>query len=542
MREITKYCLVIWYATVVTTASASLYCEYYNETLCNSNSLGLGCNGTEECKPNEDIKKNLCYILWQNSSDGLSIKLKGCWVGNHRDCSSETPCMETRRESKLQLFFCCCEGDLCTRHMNPSSLILLSSMTAAAKPITSIPIKLTSSGSQVISILMCTLIPFVGLTLITVVAYWVYRNHRMLYFNEVPTAESLVSPLPSPLLGSHPIQLIEVKAQGRFGSVWKARILNVNVAVKIFPPQDKNSWFVEQEIYRLPQMKHENILTWMGVEKHGDSMHSEYWLITAYHEKGSLCDYLKANLITWKELLSIAISIAKGLTHLHEELPPRKGEGYKPSIAHRDFKSKNVLLKRDMTACIADFGLALVFYQGQSPRDAQGQVGTRRYMAPEVLEGAVNFNKDAFLRIDMYACGLVLWELISRCCAQEGPVGEYLLPFEEEIGQHPTLEDMQEVVVQKKFRPKFNKDWKKYPGLAAVCDTAEDCWDHDAEARVSASCVLERLSLLTKSQSSISTNNISTVPEPQRNASTSNIKSSAPVSEIDTETPQESTI
>ena len=50
------------------------------------------------------------------------------------------------------------------------------------------------------------------------------------------------------------------------------------------------------------------------------------------------------------------------------------------------------------------------------------QVGTRRYMAPEVLEGAINFNRDAFLRIDMYACGLVLWELLSRCT---GPTGMY---------------------------------------------------------------------------------------------------------------------
>lgn len=48
------------------------------------------------------------------------------------------------------------------------------------------------------------------------------------------------------------------------------------------------------------------------------------------------------------------------------------------------------------------------------------QVGTRRYMAPEVLEGAINFQRDAFLRIDMYAMGLVLWELVSRCTAADG--------------------------------------------------------------------------------------------------------------------------
>lgn len=51
------------------------------------------------------------------------------------------------------------------------------------------------------------------------------------------------------------------------------------------------------------------------------------------------------------------------------------------------------------------------------------QVGTRRYMAPEVLEGAINFQRDAFLRIDMYAFGLVLWELVSRCTAADGEAG-----------------------------------------------------------------------------------------------------------------------
>lgn len=43
------------------------------------------------------------------------------------------------------------------------------------------------------------------------------------------------------------------------------------------------------------------------------------------------------------------------------------------------------------------------------------QVGTHRYMAPEVLDGAISFTKDSFLRIDVYAAALVLWELLSRC-------------------------------------------------------------------------------------------------------------------------------
>lgn len=70
-------------------------------------------------------------------------------------------------------------------------------------------------------------------------------------------------------------------------------------------------------------------------------------------------------------------------------------------------------------------------------------------MAPEVLEGAINFSRDAFLRIDMYACGLVLWEVLSRC-KDIGQVGPYKLPFEAETTPHPTLEEISELVVHQK--------------------------------------------------------------------------------------------
>lgn len=110
-------------------------------------------------------------------------------------------------------------------------------------------------------------------------------------------------------------------------------------------------------------MKHPNILEYIGVEKHTDP--TEFWLITSYHSYGSLCDYLKAHTVTWQEMCKIAESMARGLTHLHEEFAASKDQGLKPAVAHRDFKSKNVLLKDDLTACIADFGLALIFQPGK---------------------------------------------------------------------------------------------------------------------------------------------------------------------------------
>ncbi|MEQ2266313.1 Activin receptor type-2A [Xenotaenia resolanae] len=256
--------------------------------------------------------------------------------------------------------------------------------------------------------------------------------------------------------------------------------------------QERQSWQTEYEIYSLSGMRHENLLLFIGAEKRGCNAELELWLITAYHDKGSVCDHLKANVLSWSELCLIAQTMSRGLAYLHKDIP-----GHKPCIAHRDFKTKNILLKSDLTACIADFGLALRFEAGKSSEAAHRHVGTRRYMAPEVLEGAINFQRDVFLRIDMYAVGLVLWELASRCKAADGPVDEYMLPFEEEVGQHPSLEDMQEVVVFKKLRPTLRECvldvFVPLQGLALLCETIEELWDHEAEARLSAGCVEERV-------------------------------------------------
>lgn len=83
-------------------------------------------------------------------------------------------------------------------------------------------------------------------------------------------------------------------------------------------------------------------------------------------------------------------------------------------------------------------------------------------MAPEILEGAINFTRDSFLRIDVYACGLVLWELVTRCTGHGGPVTEFSLPFEAELGSHPTLEEMQENIVTKKMRPQIYEAWRTH--------------------------------------------------------------------------------
>lgn len=450
----------------------------------------------EECQPVEADKSNHCFVLWQfdNVTNTAYPKVKGCFVDTV-SCTDRTSNCRLHN-SKLPLLHCCCEGDMCNQNVVfpgiEAGILAQTEMPPERVPASAVP----SADEDTKAVIAYTLTPLFLLFAILVGCYLLYRKRKGTSFAELANGEASLSRPPSAGAGMEneavglvgQVTLCEVRARGRFGAVWRAKLGQRDVAVKVFPLQDKQSWLAEQEIFRLARMDHPDILHYIGVDKKGDNLQAEYWLVTAYHEKGSLCDYLKGHTLTWVEAWRIAACVARGLAHLHEE------GGGKPAVAHRDFKSKNVLLKADLSACIADFGLALIFVAGRGCGDAHGQVGTRRYMAPEVLDGAINFTKDAFLRIDMYACALVLWEIASRCsdAAPELP-GQYRLPLEEEVGSHPSLEEMQEAVVQRKLRPHIPPHWRNHPGLTVLCDTMEECWDHDAEARLSASCVLERV-------------------------------------------------
>ncbi len=242
--------------------------------------------------------------------------------------------------------------------------------------------------------------------------------------------------------------------QGRFGEVWRATCNGETVAVKIFSSRDGASWARETSVYTTSMLCHPNILAYYAsdmISRGGGC--TQLWIVTAFHAAGSLHDFLTEQSITPEQALKLARSISAGLAFLHTEAVG------KPSIAHRDVKSKNILVMANGEACIADLGLALVKRESwdSGPPPAGPFAGTKRYMAPEILAlyllvwGKTDLSQikedeeeeevavpeflaecthpllafEVYLAADVYALGLVLWEICWRASGKSYEVNCY---------------------------------------------------------------------------------------------------------------------
>uniref|UniRef100_A0A4W5LGI5 Serine-threonine/tyrosine-protein kinase catalytic domain-containing protein n=1 Tax=Hucho hucho TaxID=62062 RepID=A0A4W5LGI5_9TELE len=88
----------------------------------------------------------------------------------------------------------------------------------------------------------------------------------------------------------------------------------------------------------------------------------------------------------------------------------------------------------------------------------------------------------------------------SACVPPSSPgesVPDFQVAFQAEAGNHPSFEDMQVLVSREKQRPKFPEAWKENSlAVRSLKETMEDCWDQDAEARLTAQCAEERMAEL----------------------------------------------
>ncbi|XP_022602248.1 bone morphogenetic protein receptor type-2 [Seriola dumerili] len=446
-------------------------------------------------------KGSHCFGLWEKSPPGeVRLVKQGCWthLGDHQGCRDDR-CVVTNLPPQIQngtYHFCCCGSDMC--NVNFTEDFPLPSPTTA-QPIYPRPLRYEET----------VIIALATVSVMAVVAVAAFFGYRMTHgdgkqglhnLNMMEAAGSESS------LDLDNLKLLELIGRGRYGTVYCGSLDERPVAVKVFTAANRQNFLNECSIYRLPLLEHDNIARFVAAdERTGQEGRTEYLLVMDYYPHGSLNRYLSIQTNDWVSSCRLAHSVTRGLAYLHTEL--FKGDLYKPAVSHRDLNSRNILVKADGTCVIIDFGLSMKLTgnrparHGEEENAAISEVGTIRYMAPEVLEGAVNLRdcESALKQVDMYALGLVYWETFMRCTDlfPGESVPEYQMAFQAEAGNHPTFEDMQVLVSREKQRPKFPEAWKENSlAVRSLKETMEDCWDQDAEARLTAQCAEERLAEL----------------------------------------------
>ncbi|CAN1847319.1 Probable LRR receptor-like serine/threonine-protein kinase RFK1 [Linum perenne] len=190
--------------------------------------------------------------------------------------------------------------------------------------------------------------------------------------------------------------------EGGFGPVYKGVLPDrTMIAVKQLSSKSRqgNREFLN-EIGMISCMKHPNLVKLHGFCVEGDQL----LLVYEYMENNSLANAIFGRensklKLDWPTRFKICVGIAKGLTFLHEES--------RLKIVHRDIKATNVLLDRDLTPKISDFGLARLDEEEKSHISTR-VAGTIGYMAPEYALWGYLTDK-----ADVYSFGVLTLEIVS---------------------------------------------------------------------------------------------------------------------------------
>ncbi len=193
-------------------------------------------------------------------------------------------------------------------------------------------------------------------------------------------------------------EILEVIGTGGMAVVYKARCHRLNrlVAIKILKDD-----FLEDEEFRrrfhsesqaVAMLSHPNIVSIYDVST---SISADY-IVMELIDGITLKQYMeKKGVLNWKETLHFAIQIAKALEHAHSR-----------GIVHRDIKPHNVMVLKNGSVKVTDFGIARMMSKGNTlTKEALGSV---HYISPEQAKGGRVDN-----RSDIYSLGVVMYEMMS---------------------------------------------------------------------------------------------------------------------------------
>ena len=205
-------------------------------------------------------------------------------------------------------------------------------------------------------------------------------------------------------------EILELIGEGGMSVVYRAmdRRLNRSVAIKIM----REEMAADEEFRRnfcaeahaVAMLSNPNIVGVYDVS-HSDDI--EY-IVMELVDGITLRQYMdKRGVLNWREVLHFTRQIARALSHAHER-----------GIIHRDIKPQNILMLRDGTIKVEDFGIAALENEAH---ESDGQaIGSIHYIAPEQARGEL---PDA--RSDLYSLGIVMYEMLTGQKPYEGEtIGE----------------------------------------------------------------------------------------------------------------------
>ena len=200
-------------------------------------------------------------------------------------------------------------------------------------------------------------------------------------------------------------EILEIIGEGGMSMVYKARDQRLNrfVAVKIMrddmaADEEFRSTFCS-EAHAVAMLSNPNIVAVYDVS-HSDDI--EY-IVMELVDGITLRQYMdRRGALQWREVLHFTRQIARALAHAHER-----------GIIHRDIKPQNVMMLRDGTVKVEDFGIAALENEAH---ESNGQaIGSIHYIAPEQARGEM---PDA--RSDLYSLGVVMYEMLTAQKPYEG--------------------------------------------------------------------------------------------------------------------------
>ena len=200
-------------------------------------------------------------------------------------------------------------------------------------------------------------------------------------------------------------EILELIGSGGMANVYKARCHRLNrlVAIKILKSDlADNADFrrrFHDESQAVAQLSHANIVSVYDLSTNPDREYIVMELIDGI----TLKQYMeRRGRMDWRESLHFITQIMRGLSHAHSR-----------GIIHRDIKPQNIMVLRDGSVKVADFGIACLANQGQTL--TQEALGSVHYISPEQARGD---RIDA--RSDIYSAGVVLYEMLTGRLPFEG--------------------------------------------------------------------------------------------------------------------------